>query len=113
MRISDPGEVHEGFKVFTMGHLIPNNRKDDANSNWTYDSGSSGTALTGGDAHQFGSSPMSGSASTSGAGPSPPGSKNGIIAVPSSSNSVAPQPDHQHHKTTRAPIGIRTSSAIG
>ena len=91
----DPGEVHEGLRVFTMGHLMPKSGQDDANGNWTFDSGSLGAAmlpaLTGGDAYQSGSSPTSGSAPTSGAGPSSsPGSKNGITtAVPSSSSSAA------------------------
>ena len=82
MRILDLGEVREGLGCSSwMGHLMPESGKGDANGNWTYDNGSSGTAMLqcsywGGDAYQSRSSPTSGSASTSGARPSSsPGSK--------------------------------------
>ena len=87
----DPGEVHEGLRVFTMGHLMPKSGQDDANGNWTYDGGSLGDAmlpaLTVADTYQSASSPTTGSTPPSSAGrPSSSGSKNGITAVPSSSS---------------------------
>ena len=46
MRILDLGEVREGLGCSSwMGHLMPESGKGDANGNWTYDNGSSGTAM--------------------------------------------------------------------
>ena len=114
----DPGEMHEGLRVFTMGHLMPKSGQDDVNGNWTYDGGSLGAmipALTAGDAYQSGPTPTSTSTSASGpssispSGPSAAsGSKSGITAAPSSASSAAPTPQ----SSTPQKLRVRRSTFV-
>lgn len=116
----DPGAVHEGLRVFTMGHLMPKSGQDDANGNWTFDEslGAMLPALTGGDAYQSGSTPVSGSTSASSTGPtsasgtsSSSGGKSGITAAPSSSISATPTATTTRSSTSQK-IRVRRSTFV-